>query len=235
MVEYLSEEEQAEALRAWWRENWKEFLAGIVLCLAGIGAWKYWGIHQDRRAHDALGIYTQFESAYEASDMEKAASFLATLADEHPSLGYTQQARLKMAKARVEAGKLDEALDLLRQAARDSDDDQLVQVANLRIARLLIEQGKYDEALQLAKLDDESGFAAQAREIRGDALLAKGDTEGARAEYAAALAAIDGPQFDRTLLELKLGELGGGAGGADKAAEGSGEADETAVSTRGEP
>jgi predicted negative regulator of RcsB-dependent stress response len=235
MVEYLSEEEQAEALRAWWRENWKVLLAGVALGLAAIGGWKYWGIHQDRRAHDALGTYTRFESAYEGSDMEQANSFLAMLVDEHPSLGYTQQARLKMAKAHVEAGKLDEAIDLLRQVARDSKDDQLVQVANLRIARLLIEQGKYDEALQLAEVDDESGFAAQAREIRGDALLAKGDTEGARAEYAAALAAINSPQVDRTLLELKLGELGGGTGKAEAGATGSGEADEPAASSRGEP
>src|SRR5690606_38430273 len=131
--------------------------------------------------------------------------------DEHRSIGYTQQARLKLAKAQVEAGKLVEALELLRQVARDSRDKQLVQVANLRIARLLIQQGRYDEALELAKVDEDSGFAAQAREIRGDALLAKGDTEGARAEYAAALAAAEGPQIDRSLLELKLGELGGGA------------------------
>lgn len=231
--EYLTDEEREEALRAWWRENWRWIVAGIALGLAGLGGWKYWGVYQDRRAEAALEIYTEFERAYEANDLEKARSSLATLADGHRKLGYTQQARLKMAKAQVEAGKLDEALELLRQVARDSRDDQLVQVANLRIARLLIQQGQYDQALELAKVEEDSGFAAQAREIRGDALLAKGDAEGARAEYAAALAAADSPQIDRTLLELKLGELGGGA--RETVEIDPDQADDPSASTTGEP
>ena len=54
-------------------------------------------------------------------------------------------------------------------------------------------------------------FTAQVREIRGDALVAKGDMEGARAEYAAALADASDAQVDRSMLELKLQDVGGQA------------------------
>jgi predicted negative regulator of RcsB-dependent stress response len=47
------------------------------------------------------------------------------------------------------------------------------------------------------------------REIRGDALVAKGDAQGARAEYAAALAEESKGQVDRATVELKLRDVGG--------------------------
>jgi hypothetical protein len=46
-------------------------------------------------------------------------------------------------------------------------------------------------------------------EIRGDALVAKGDAQGARAEYAAALEPDAKGQIDRPTVELKLRDVGG--------------------------
>ena len=47
------------------------------------------------------------------------------------------------------------------------------------------------------------------REVRGDALVAKGDAQAARAEYAAALSADAKGQVDRATVELKLRDVGG--------------------------
>ena len=82
----------------------------------------------------------------------------------------------------------------MRAVADESKDAELAQVARLRVARLLIQQGKHDEALKLLDVEKAGAFAAQVHEIRGDAQVAKGDRDsGARAEYAAALAAdVDG-------------------------------------------
>ena len=90
-----------------------------------------------------------------------------------------------------------------------SSDEELGQIARLRLARLLIQTGKHDEALQLLNVEKAGAFAAQVREIRGDALLAKGDAQGARAEYAAALAPDAQGQVDRPTVELKLRDVGG--------------------------
>jgi predicted negative regulator of RcsB-dependent stress response len=220
MVEdYLSDREQEEALRNWWRENWRWIIGGVVLGFALLGAYKYWETYRDRQAAESAGMYREFSVALQANDADKAKSLLDGLAKSHGNSPYTQQARLMLAKHHVDAGRFDEALALLRTVAAESEDPELAKVAQLRAARVLVQQAKFDEALASLKVEDAGAFTAQVREIRGDALVAKGDMEGARAEYAAALADANTPQVDRSMLELKLQDVGGQAPkGADQGA-----------------
>jgi predicted negative regulator of RcsB-dependent stress response len=215
--DYLSDREQEEALRTWWRENWRWVIGGVVLGLGLLGGWRYYESHRHRTALASAALYEELQAALAKPDMEQAASVLATMTADHDASGYTQQARLLLAKAQVEAGKLDEAVALLHAVADQSKDPELAQIARLRTARLLIQQGKHDEALRLLDTESAGAFAAQVREIRGDALFAKGDRDGARAEYAAALADNADAQTDRTLLELKMQEVGGAAPAAPAA------------------
>jgi predicted negative regulator of RcsB-dependent stress response len=210
MVEdYLSDREQEEALRSWWRDNWRWIIGGVVLGFGLLGGWKYWETHRDRQAGEAAKLYQDFAGALQAKEADKAKGVLTTLAAGHSSSPYTQQARLMLAKDHVDAGRYDEAIALLKSVASESKDEELTQLARLRTARLLIQQGKHDEALALLDVESAGGFAAQVREIRGDALIAKGDSVGARAEYAAALAADIDSRVDRSMLELKLQDSGG--------------------------
>ncbi len=214
MVEdYLTDRDQEEALRNWWRENWSWILGGIVLGLVLLGGWQYWKVHTANEAAAAAKLYDEFHSALDRKDLEAANRTLATLVADHKKSPYTQQSRLLLAKKHVEDGKYDEALPLLRAVADESADTELAWVARLRVARLLIQQGKYDDALSLLDPEKAGAFAPQVREIRGDAQVAKGNLEGARAEYAAALAANIDPSMqrsmDRSLLEMKLQDVGG--------------------------
>ena len=118
-------------------------------------------------------------------------------------------------RGHVDKGRYPEAEALLRTVATESKDKELGEIAQLRLARLLIQQGKHDDAVKLLEPLTSGGFASQAREIRGDALFAKGDTEGARAEYAAALTDVKA-QIDRATVELKLQDVGGVAPSASK-------------------
>jgi predicted negative regulator of RcsB-dependent stress response len=207
--DYLSDREQEEALRNFWRENWRWIVGGVVLGLAVLGGLRYYETARERAAGEAAQLYRDLQAALAKPDVEQASTVLATLTSEHGSLGYAQQGRLLLAKAQVDAGKLDEAIAQLRAVADESKDEELAQIARLRVARLLIQQDKHDEALQLLNVDSAGAFTARVREIRGDALYAKGDRDGARAEYAAALADNADAQTDRTLLEVKLQEVGG--------------------------
>lgn len=218
--DYLSDREQEEALRTWWRENWKWIIAGVALGLGLLGGWRYWETHKVRRAQAASTLYADFEAARAQKDLEKAARLLADLADQHDESAYTQQGRLMLAKDQAEAGKLDEAIALLHAAAEGTADEELAQVARLRTARLQIQLGKHDDALKLLDAQKAGAFAGPVHELRGDALLAKGDTAGARSEYAAALAAEPGAPIDRTMVELKLGEVAAAQAQSAPAAEG---------------
>ena len=210
MVEdYLTDRDQEEALRNWWRENWKWILAGVALGLGLLAAYQYWQTYRSQRAGQAAKVYADLQKALTGNDLEQAGRLLNDLAGDHAKSGYTQQGRLLLAKRDAEAGKFDEAIKHLRQVADTSSDEELAHIARLRLARLLIQTGKHDEALQLLDVEKAGVFAAPMREVRGDALVAKGDAQGARAEYAAALAAESKGQIDRPTVEMKLRDVGG--------------------------
>lgn len=211
MVEdYLTDRDQEEALRTWWRENWRWIIGGVVLGLALLGGWRYWEAQRDLRAQRAAKAYDDFHAAIDKRDTEHATKMLADMTAGFGKSAYTQQGRLLLAKAQADAGKIDEAIALLRSVSAESTDKELAQVARLRTARLLIQQNKPDEAIKLLDAESAGAFAMQVREVRGDAMVVKGDNEGARAEYAAALAAsVADPRIDRTMIELKLQDVGG--------------------------
>jgi predicted negative regulator of RcsB-dependent stress response len=210
MVEdYLNDRDQEEALRNWWRENWRWILAGVVLGLGLLAGWTYYQKYRDAQADHAAKAYADFQKALAANDDAQAGKVLDSLAGEHASSAYTQEGRLLLAKRHAEAGRFDQAIQQLRQVVASSSDEELGHIAQLRLARLLIQTGKHDEALKELDVEKAGAFAAQVREIRGDALLAKGDAQGARAEYAAALAGDTKGEIDRATVELKLRDVGG--------------------------
>ena len=216
MVEdYLSDREQEEALRIWWRENWLWVIGGVAIGLAGLGAWQLWSRHVEVQAETAAQLYTDLSGALAspaptAADKDKAAALLTQLDAEHAKSPYSDQAHLAMARVKVAAGEYDQAIAELKVAADRSADDALVQLAQLRMARLQVQLGRPDDALALLDVNKAGAFARTMHELRGDALLAKGDRSGARLAYQAALnEGADKESAGGTeLLQLKLQDLG---------------------------
>ncbi len=214
MVEiYLSDEEQEEALRNWWRENWRWIVSGIAIGLALLGGWKFWQQTQLHHAEEASALYLDLTKAAQRNDAAKVEQLTRELQEKYAASPYAQQANLALAKIRVEAGKWDEAAASLRDVVDHAKDPGLAQIGKLRLARVLIQQNKNDDALALLDPVKAVAFAAEVHELRGDALYAKGDVKGARGEYQQALSAqlgAGGPDADQ-LLELKIQDLGDAA------------------------
>lgn len=208
MVEDYSDREQEELLRNWLRDNWRWMVGGVALGVVMLVGWDYWGKYKIERADKASVLIAEVRKAIEAKETDKATKLVADLKSQYGSTPYTQEARLQLAKLQANAGKYDEALALLKAVSEDSKDKELRQVVELRQARILIQQGKHDQALAVLEPDDEGEFAGPVQEVRGDALLAKGDKEGARAAYAAALkGSVE--TVNRGIVELKLQQAGG--------------------------
>jgi predicted negative regulator of RcsB-dependent stress response len=208
MVEDYSDKEQEEALRSWLSENWRWMLGGVALGVAMLVGWNYWGSYREERAAKAAVLTADVRKAIDANDVDKASKLVVDLTRQYGATPYAQEARLQLARIQVAAGKYEEAVALLRAVADESKDEELRRVAQLRQARVLVQLGKHDQALALLKPDEGGEFSAAVNEVRGDALFAKGDQEGARAAYAAALGVADAA-VDRQLVELKLQEAGG--------------------------
>jgi predicted negative regulator of RcsB-dependent stress response len=209
--EYLTDDEQAEALKSWWRENWAWVFSGIVLGICLLSGWSYYQRSTAQKSESAATALNDFANA-QAVDKPKAEILFKELTDKYTSTPYAAQAQLLQAQDAVGENDLPRAEAALRAVVASSKDPELTQIAKTRLARVLIEQGKSDDALALLDVAKAGAFAAQVHEIRGDALYAKQDVTGARAEYESALVAYkaDG-QSDVSLLEYKLQELGGTA------------------------
>ena len=86
-----------------------------------------------------------------------------------------------------------------------TSDPELALVARLRLARVELAQGTPDQALKTLDAVNPGAFAARYAQVRGDALLAKGDRDGALKAYREARRAAT--TTDVGLLDLKIDEL----------------------------
>jgi predicted negative regulator of RcsB-dependent stress response len=205
----LNEDEQVERLQAWWRENWAWLLSGIAIGILIIIGYFYWTNRQAATAEQAGLLYRQLVAASDRNDFARMEALQGQLAADYGSTPYADQGNLLVARMYVETGEYAKAATLLRDVIDGAEDTELRTIARLRLARVLIQDDKADEALALLQPDDAGAFTGLEQQVRGDAFYAKGDMEGARAAYAAALAASPalGPQ-DREFVELKLQDLG---------------------------
>ncbi|MGO9934806.1 MAG: YfgM family protein [Steroidobacteraceae bacterium] len=204
--EYLTDDEQLEAVKHMFTEYAPWIIGGLVL---GIGGWygiQYYRSHQNERALQAATQFEQMTVAMQADDHKKSRTIADALVKDFPSSPYADQAQLAIARMHVEDGHPGDAVAPLTQVMDNSRDAELKQIARLRLARVLIDQGKPDEAIRLLAAGTPGSFAGRYHEVHGDALYAKKDIAGAMVEYRAALSAGEGGS-DGALLELKLADL----------------------------
>lgn len=199
----LSEEEQVEALKKWWKENGKSVVAGIVIGLGGVFGWQYWTQHQQQVAEQAS---LQFERLTDsvAAGSEVAVSQAQTLMVEHADSSYAVFAALNLAKVKFQQGDLDGAKAQLRWVIDNAGDQSMQQVARLRLARLALDQGAVDEASALVAQAPEDNYRGDFAELRGDIALGKGDRAAARDAYREAL---EYKVSNGALVQMKFDDL----------------------------
>src|ERR1044072_3458989 len=116
--EYLTDRDQEEALRNWWRENWKWIFAGVALGLGLLAGYQYWQSYRAQRAGAASKVYAELQKALTGKDVEQARRLLNDLSGDHANSGYTQQGHLLIAKLDADAGRFDDGINHLRQGAQ---------------------------------------------------------------------------------------------------------------------
>jgi predicted negative regulator of RcsB-dependent stress response len=204
--EYLDDREQWERVKAWLREQGPSVLLSVAIVGLAFGGWRYYQSHIEQRDLTTAARYQQVLSAFSNNDMAGGAQITDQLVKEYPSSPYASQADLAAARVAVESGKLDQAAIRLQRVLNTTKDPQLRDVARLRLARVEIAQGQPDTALRTLGTGTSGAFAARFDEVRGDALLAKGDRAGALKAYQQARS-LAGNTLDTGLLDLKISEL----------------------------
>lgn len=216
MSVHLSEEEQLEALKRWWKDYGKIVVAAVIVAVVAYFGYTAWKDQKREKAEKASEVYEQLlklvnvEPGKVLSDSDKAtASHLATeLKDVNSKSMYAYSAAFFLAKIAVEDSKLDAAVTELKWVLSAKPDAATEQLARLRLARVLTAQKAYPDALAQLSPEPATAFIAEYAEARGDILKSQGDLDAARTAYEKALAATDPQQQERfMLLQMKVDDL----------------------------
>lgn len=204
----LSEDEQSERIKAWWKENGTSVIAGSVLGIAVIAGVNYWRVYKADQAEAAAVLYDQLlvEQAGAGSDVGRK------LINEYASTPYAGKASLVLARIAFDNGDLDQAAEHLEWAMTEAPDPADRRIARLRLARLALDRDDAGRAEALLSGMQIGGYESEYRELLGDIAMARDDPETARNEYQAALEALPEQSGFADMLNRKLDAAIGAAG-----------------------
>jgi len=199
----LSEEEQVEALKKWWKENGKSVVAGVVIGLGGVFGWQAWVDHQQGVAAQASYQFEQLNTRM-SQDVAAASAQAEALIDNHDGTVYAHFAALDLAKMKLEGGDKTGARAQYQWVIDRADNAPIKQIARLRLARVMMADGDLDGASSILAHAKDDSFRGEVAELKGDIARANGDVEGARQAYARAL---EGNVSSSVLVQMKLDDL----------------------------
>jgi len=194
---YRTEEEQAEAIKKWWRENGKSIAAGIVIGITAIFGFRAYDTQTAQQAEAASMLYEQMLIASRANDTENMSIYAKRIIDGYESSSYATFATLMLAKIAAESGDLEQAEAHLRWVMKNNSQIEFNHVARLRLARV--------DTLQVSKPGE---FFARYEELRGDIFVKQDKIEEARQAYQKALANTAAAKAGQSILQMKLDNLG---------------------------
>ena len=204
----LEEQEQLDAIKAWWTDYGKLVMLAAIACLLTIAGFQGWRYYKAQQADRAATLFSQLDQAERANESKKVREIAAQITQNYGSTQYAGMAALSAAKASFETGELEDARRNLQWVIDKAREEEMRDVARLRLAGILLDEKKYDEALQLLSVKSGETYAALYADRRGDVLTAQGKNADARAAYQLALDKSEqGGQY-RRLIEVKLDALG---------------------------
>ena len=219
----LQEQEQVDALKAFWATYGNLIMWTITLVLAAFAGYSFWNKSQRDKASQASTLYGELQAAAQAGDDKRAAQIFGDMKAKAPKTTYTQFGALLAAKTQADKGDAVNATANLRWVA-DNGNEENAAVAHIRLAGLLADAKKYDDALKELALVKPASFAPLVSDRRGDIELAQGQKDAAVKAYKVAYDGLPETAQYRVLLDAKLTALGAAPAASAASAAASGAA-----------
>ncbi len=204
----LEEQEQLEALKAFWKQWGNLISGGLTVVLLAYAAWTGWNWWQRDQGAKATALYEQLSNQVEAGDVDKANAAFAILKERFPSTVAAAQGALLQARLQHDKQNDDGARATLAWAAQNGADALYQDIARLRLVALQIEAKQLDEAGKTLDAVKTADYAALVADRRGDLAVLQSKPEVAKAEYLKAYQGLDKNLDYRRLVEAKLAKLG---------------------------
>ncbi len=207
----LEEQEQLEALKAWWKQWGNTVIYGVSALLIGVAGFQYWKNHTAKQSAEAAAHFENMNNALEAGDTKAAREQGALLVDKYGTTPYATRAAMLIASINVQGKDTKSAKAQLQWVVDNSKEAALRDVSRLRLAGLLLDEKDYEGALKQLNAAHTDAYAPRFDDLKGDVYLAQGKTAEAREAYSAAYARLKDDNPLHGVVEMKLDSLGGPA------------------------
>jgi predicted negative regulator of RcsB-dependent stress response len=204
----LQEQEQLEALKAWWKENGKFILGVMLVAVVAVGGWRGWQYYQNKQANEAATLYAGFVMQLEGNDAKRVNDAAAAVMDKYASSPYASRAALVAAQVNQQVKDVARAKIQLQWVIDHAGEASLKDVARLRLAAILLDETNYADALKLLDAAHAASFDGVYADLKGDVLSAQGKNAEARAAYKLAYEKTDAKSMYRNLIQMKMDALG---------------------------
>ena len=205
---YRTDEEQAEAVKQWWRDNGMSLVVGVAIGLIAIFGWRGWQNHTILQAEAASTLYQQMITASQEDDHENIRVYADRIIADHESTLYANFAGLMLAKLAAEESDLSQAETHLRWVLANNNQTEIEHITRLRLINILLADNRIDQALDMVNVSDKGKFIGRYEELRGDIFVKQGKLQEAQQAYEIALLNATAGSETQSLLQLKLDALG---------------------------
>jgi predicted negative regulator of RcsB-dependent stress response len=206
MLSDLTDKEQVELFKKWWRNYGKSISFAIVLgLLIGFG-WRYWHQYRAHKAEQASIIYAQLQNAY-AQNQTKAIQPLTTqLITDYRSTPYASLAAFLVARDAAAQKNYPMAVQQLTWVMQQAKLTSFRQIARLRAARILLAEKQPQAALVLLQKIEDPAYSALIDTLKGDVFTAMGNTPAAAKAYQNAKNELHQAGINNPFLQIKLSQ-----------------------------
>jgi len=204
----LSEKEQLEQIRAWWKEYGAYVIGGIVIGAGLIIGYNQYQSSKLEAQLEASIAYEELVGFVADGKLEEAEAIADEIATSYAETTYVGQSSLAMARLYMDKNRDQDAADALLSVVEGESDAEIKHLARLRLARIYLYQEKFEDVLALLSGQDNSAFAATYGELMGDAYAALGRVTEAEDAYQKVLNDELGQvTLDRQLVQWKVLDL----------------------------
>lgn len=211
MSRYDTEQEQIEAIKAWWGKYGTLILSGVLIVAIAFAGWRYWQSYSYTQSANASATFEVLELSHQNGAFGEVSREARRLMQEQPDSPYAGAAAMMLAQFHWEKAESDEALDALQWVVEANQPADMQVTAQLRVVRIQIELSQLDEAKKtLDVLSAQKLNAAQQANVDYvSALLAQAQQDFVQAE-AAFKRVVDNEQAQpdlRNIARLQMDDL----------------------------
>ncbi len=204
MAELINEQEQVDLLKHWWKEYGGWLLAGILVILIAMFAWRFFAHREQQVNQLAASNYQQLLGYMEENKPEEVTATANQLMNTYPKSIYGGLAGLLLAGEQMQNNQLAAAERTLNWVIAHSEDSATLTVAKIRLARVLLAQNNPQQALMILNGVENNLLSDM---VRGDSYAALHEYSQAQNQYQQALTGLNNSDPWYQVMQMKMANL----------------------------